>query len=121
MTGAAGVNDQCRIGELLHQAAGATGMIEMDVGGHDIGNSLGRYALTPQHFQQYRHRIVSAGVDKACHSLVFQKIASGQAPTLQHGIDAGNPMAQVLVINRVRRRRVLHCYPFSKFVKHPSA
>jgi hypothetical protein len=50
MASTAGMDDQCRIGKLLHQAAGATGMIEMDMGWHDIGDSSGRYALAPQNF-----------------------------------------------------------------------
>ena len=51
MTGTAGMDDQACVGELLHQAAGATGMIEMDMGWHDIGDGIGCYALAPQHLQ----------------------------------------------------------------------
>jgi hypothetical protein len=52
------------LGQGLHQQAGAAGVVEVDVGGDDVVDHLGRQAQRIERGQQARHGVVGAGVDK---------------------------------------------------------
>ena len=60
---AAGMNQQCRFGEFLHQSAGAAGMIEVNVGDDDVAHRFPAPSSLFQHLHQSVHAGVRSGLD----------------------------------------------------------
>ena len=56
--------DAARVRQLLHQRAGASGVIEVNVGQEDVVDVLGLEVVLVECVEQQRHAEVGAGIDE---------------------------------------------------------
>ena len=96
MPGAARMNDQPRLGAGAHQQAHATGVVEVNVGGHYVPHLRHRQAFLRQPGQQGRDAGTGAGFDEGDLAVADDRVAGGHAGPALQGVEAGDAVHQGL-------------------------
>ena len=88
MRGTAGMQNGAGVRELLHQQAGSTRMIQMDMGEKDIVHGCTRDPEYLQRGQQVRNRVVRTDIDESRAALVLNDVRGGVTRIKILGIDS---------------------------------
>jgi hypothetical protein len=92
------VRDQLRVGQLLHQQARATGVVEVGMGQHHPVHRIGTQARVRQRLQQQRHAVVGPAVDESRPALLDHQVGGAEGRPDVPGVEG---------MDAVRGRRLL--------------
>jgi len=96
VAGAARVDHQPGPRQVLHQQAGAAGVVEVDMGRDDQIDRIDRQAQARQGRHQVRHRVVGPGVDEGGAAVLDDQVGGVEVRPEEGGVDDVDAVRQAL-------------------------